>query len=186
MPSGYRLGSGLARQPFQLNQAALLAGLGDVLQGRQLLSAAQIEDVQQQIVALRNLSLNNDRRGREFRARYTTEPQTTLLDSGVLYSRLTPAGGAPPRQGAPVAVRFRLTTAAGRVVADTLSGDMELELAQDEVIPGLREVVWSMPQGARWEIVVPPEQAYGERGSPPQIGPNETLIFELLLLHEVG
>ena len=38
------------------------------------------------------------------------------------------------------------------------------------------------PVGDHWQIFVPPELAYGERGQPPRIGPNEALVFELKLV----
>jgi FKBP-type peptidyl-prolyl cis-trans isomerase len=36
--------------------------------------------------------------------------------------------------------------------------------------------------GARWQLFVPPELAYGTRGAGSQIGPTATLIFEVELL----
>jgi len=50
------------------------------------------------------------------------------------------------------------------------------------VIPGMKEALKLMPVGSKWEIVMPPELAYGERGAGREIGPNATLIFELELV----
>lgn len=58
-------------------------------------------------------------------------------------------------------------------------------LGASEVIPGWDQGVEGMKVGGQRELIIPPELAYGETGSPPVIGPNETLIFVIDLL-EVG
>jgi peptidylprolyl isomerase len=55
-------------------------------------------------------------------------------------------------------------------------------LGQSQVIPGWEQGVEGMKVGGRRELIIPPELAYGEAGSPPKIGPNETLVFVIDLL----
>jgi peptidylprolyl isomerase len=55
-------------------------------------------------------------------------------------------------------------------------------LGAGQVIPGWDQGVEGMKVGGRRELIIPPELAYGEAGSPPAIGPNETLIFVIDLL----
>ena len=50
-------------------------------------------------------------------------------------------------------------------------------LGKGEVIPGWDQGVVGMKVGGRRELIIPPELAYGPAGSPPAIGPNETLVF---------
>jgi peptidylprolyl isomerase len=56
------------------------------------------------------------------------------------------------------------------------------QLGQGNVIPGWDAGVKGMKVGGRRELVIPPDQAYGAQGSPPKIGPNETLVFVVDLL----
>jgi peptidylprolyl isomerase len=58
-------------------------------------------------------------------------------------------------------------------------------LGAGQVIPGWDQGVEGMKVGGRRELIIPPELAYGEAGSPPAIPPNETLVFVIDLL-EVG
>jgi peptidylprolyl isomerase len=58
-------------------------------------------------------------------------------------------------------------------------------LGEGQVIPGWDQGVAGMKVGGRRELIIPPGLAYGKAGSPPAIGPNETLVFVIDLL-EVG
>ncbi len=55
-------------------------------------------------------------------------------------------------------------------------------LGAGEVIKGWDKGVEGMKAGGRRELLIPGELAYGPAGSPPKIGPNETLIFVIDLL----
>ena len=54
--------------------------------------------------------------------------------------------------------------------------------ATSEVIKGWQESLSRMKVGDHWQIFVPPEMAYGERGQPPRIGPNQALVFDIKVI----
>ncbi|MDA4697698.1 FKBP-type peptidyl-prolyl cis-trans isomerase, partial [Enterobacter hormaechei] len=52
----------------------------------------------------------------------------------------------------------------------------------NRVIPGWQDVIPRMHVGDKWQVVIPPALAYGERGELPRIGPNEALVFDIELM----
>lgn len=52
----------------------------------------------------------------------------------------------------------------------------------NQVIPGFAQGIVGMKIGGRRELVIPPSLGYGASGSPPAVGPNETLVFVIDLL----
>ena len=60
------------------------------------------------------------------------------------------------------------------------------QLGAGQVIPGWDQGIAGMKVGGRRELIVPPNLGYGAQGSPPQIKPNETLVFVVDLLDVQG
>jgi peptidylprolyl isomerase len=58
----------------------------------------------------------------------------------------------------------------------------EFELGAGAVIPGWDQGVEGMKVGGRRELIIPPDLGYGAQGQPPDIPPNETLVFVIDLL----
>ncbi len=72
--------------------------------------------------------------------------------------------------------------ATGKVFDSSWAKGMPATFALSGVVPGFAEGIEGMRVGGRREIVIPPSLGYGATGSPPAVGPNETLVFVVDLL----
>jgi FKBP-type peptidyl-prolyl cis-trans isomerase len=93
--------------------------------------------------------------------------------------------GTEAKTGASVAVNYVGALYSNGKVFDASwkrNEPFTLTLGQGQVIPGWEKGIVGMHVGGRRELIIPPELGYGKRGSPPNIPPNETLIFIVDLL----
>ena len=100
--------------------------------------------------------------------------------SGIQYKIIKEGNGAKPKATDTVSVNYRGTLADG---SEFDKSDKPVTFPLDGVIPGWSEALQLMPVGSKWEVVLPPNLAYGESAPPmSKIGPNQALIFEIELL----
>lgn len=81
-----------------------------------------------------------------------------------------------------VKVHYHGTLANGQVFDSSVQRGRPAVFGLNQVIPGWTEGIPLMREGAKYRFTIPPHLAYGERGSPPKIGPNQTLTFDVELL----
>ncbi len=108
-----------------------------------------------------------------------TGTQTTY--SGLKYEVLRPGTGARPASYNRVKVHYHGYLPDGTVFDSSVQRGEPATFGLNQVIPGWREGIPLMQVGAKYRFTVPPHLAYGARGSPPKIGPNQTLMFDVEL-----
>ena len=106
----------------------------------------------------------------------------TVTDSGLQYSVLTKAEGNKPAATDSVTVHYRGTLLDGTEFDSSYSRNQPATFQLNQVIPGWTEGVQLMSEGSKFQFVIPYLLAYGEQGAGANIGPYETLIFEVELI----
>lgn len=103
-------------------------------------------------------------------------------ESGILYEVIKQGDGPIPTATDKVRVHYEGKTTDGKVFDSSYERGEPAEFPVNRVIPGWTEILQQMPVGSIYNVTIPPALAYGERGSQPNIGPNEVLIFKIELL----
>lgn len=114
-----------------------------------------------------------------------TKPGVVTTPSGLQYEVLQKGDdGAHPGTGDKVKVHYTGTLVDGKKFDSSRDRNepFEFNVGVKQVIPGWDEGIMLMTKGARWKFTIPGALAYGERGSPPIIPPNATLVFDVELI----
>lgn len=186
---GAQIGGNVKQQGIELDADAFAAGIHDVISDAELkLTQEQMqlaaESYQQELMAQREVEAGaNEQRGREFRARNKQQEGVGELDGGVQYKVIESGSGKQPASVEDtVVVHYRGTLIDGKEFDSSYGRGEPATFRIDEVIEGWQVALPQMQEGDKWQIVIPPELAYGEQGAGAIIGPNETLVFEVELI----
>lgn len=114
--------------------------------------------------------------------KYQSRADVHTTASGLMYRVIQPADALTPLADSVVKLHQRIQLADGTVIDDTYKSGMPETFALNEAIEGLQEALLLMPVGARYEIIIPPELAWGKRGNGGKIGANAVMIMDVRLL----
>jgi|HubBroStandDraft_1064217.scaffolds.fasta_scaffold58189_2 FKBP-type peptidyl-prolyl cis-trans isomerase FklB len=193
---GINIGRSLKKQKVDLDNPSVMRGLKDALAGSpSLLTDAEIDAGLKQLAAqaqkvqdaeLAKAGEANMKDGEEFLAANKTKDGVVTLPSGLQYKILTAGTGAKPTASDTVVCNYRGTFINGTEFDSSYKRGQPASFPVGGVIKGWTEALQLMPVGSKWQLFVPPDLAYGERGAGGAIGPNQTLVFDVELISIKG
>jgi FKBP-type peptidyl-prolyl cis-trans isomerase FklB len=120
--------------------------------------------------------------GDAFLAANKTKEGVVTLPSGLQYKILTEGKGPKPTASDTVTCNYRGTLINGTEFDSSYKAGNPVSFPVSGVIKGWTEALQLMPVGSKWQLFIPADMAYGDRGAGADIGPGETLIFEVELV----
>ncbi|MFO7728249.1 MAG: FKBP-type peptidyl-prolyl cis-trans isomerase [Desulfonatronovibrio sp.] len=189
---GMDIGNNISQGEMSIDVDVLLRGLRDGLENNdplmsedeqmEALMALQQEFMEAQAEKTQQQAQQNIEEGTAFMDEFRERENVVETESGILYRVITEGEGEKPEAEDVVTVHYQGTTVDGTVFDSSIERGEPATFPLNQVIPGWTEILQLMPQGSKWEVVIPPEQTYGDQEAGPQIGPNSTLIFEIELI----
>jgi FKBP-type peptidyl-prolyl cis-trans isomerase len=120
--------------------------------------------------------------GETFLAENKKKEGVTTLPSGLQYKVVKSGTGKTPKATDKVTTHYRGTLIDGTVFDSSYERKEPTSFPVNGVIKGWTEALQLMKEGDNWQLFVPAQLGYGERGAGGKIGANATLIFEIELL----
>jgi FKBP-type peptidyl-prolyl cis-trans isomerase FklB len=189
---GVDIAKKLKSQSIDIDADALAKGLNDVTSGKPLqmtdqemsetLSALQKELMEKKAALSKELGEKNKKAGEAFLAENKKKEGVKTLPSGLQYKVIKEGTGKTPKLEDSVLCNYRGTLIDGTEFDSSYKRGQPATFPVKGVIPGWTEALQLMKEGSKWELVIPSNLAYGERGAGNAIGPDATLIFEIELI----
>ncbi len=185
---GYQVGQNLSREGLELDADALAQAIKDAVSGADPKISpdemrAAVDRYRQRAEQERAVEAESNLKASEaFLDENRSKEGVTETASGLQYKILTEGSGKQPVEGDTVVVHYRGTLLNGEEFDSSYKREQPATLPLTGVIKGWQEALPLMAEGAKWELYIPAELAYGERGAGGRIGPNQALIFEVELL----
>ncbi len=189
---GVNIGKSMRKDTVDVDPAIFARGMKDALAGGKLL----LTDDEMKIVltklqgdlrarqeqAMQKAGELNKKAGDDFLAQNKTKEGIVALPDGLQYKILKEGTGPKPAATDSVVCNYRGTLIDGTEFDSSYKRGQPATFPVSGVIKGWTEAVQLMPVGSKWQLFLPADLAYGNRGAGPDIGPNATLIFEVELL----
>lgn len=190
---GFETGKAFKGHGVQIDPNTFTAGMRDGMMGNKpRLTPEQVKEVlynfqkqsqQRFLNKMKAIAEKNLQAGEAFLKANKAKPGVVTTPSGIQYKVLEKGTGPKPSVEDTVTVNYegRLATT-NKVFDSSYKRGQPATFPLSGVIKGWQEVLPMMPVGSTWEVYIPANLAYGARGVPGSIGPNEVLVFKINLI----
>jgi FKBP-type peptidyl-prolyl cis-trans isomerase FklB len=189
---GMDIGGNFKKQSIDVDPDILVRGIKDGLSGaKPLLSEQEAQEVMaafekemrgRQEAAQNAAGEKNKKEGEVFLAENKKKEGVKTLPSGLQYKVIKPGTGKKPAATDTVTTHYKGTLLDGTEFDSSYKRGKPATFPVNGVIPGWTEALQLMEEGAKWQLFIPSNLAYAERGAGRVIGPHATLIFEVELI----
>ena len=189
---GTNLRGNLRKQEVDFDPNIVALGMKDALANNKhlltdqeadaVLKQMQAEVREKQAAKVKAIGEKNKTEGAAFLASNKSKPEVVTLPSGLQYKVITAGAGPKPTASDSVVCNYRGTLLDGTEFDSSYKRGQPATFPVNGVIKGWTEALQLMPVGSKWQLFVPPDLAYGDRGAGQDIGPGSTLVFEVELL----
>ena len=181
---GMSIGKRLHDDGAEVDTTVILRGLKDGLAGAK--TAMTDDEARTTLMNFQKtmhdqLSSKYKKEGDDYRAANKAKPGVMTLPSGLQYKVITQGTGPKPSATDSVVCNYRGTFIDGKEFDSSYKRNEPATFPVTGVIKGWTEALQMMSVGSKWQLVIPPDLAYGEQGRP-TIPPNSTLVFEVELV----
>jgi FKBP-type peptidyl-prolyl cis-trans isomerase FklB len=184
---GLNIGFNFKKQNVELNPEALVAGVKDAIANKPALNENEVRETmtafsKQMADKQKEAGEKNKTAGEKFLADNKGKSGVKTTASGLQYKVLKEGSGPSPGATDTVTVNYRGTLIDGTEFDSSYKRGEPATFPVGGVIKGWTEALQMMKKGAKYQLWIPANLAYGERAMPPDIGANSTLIFEVELV----
>lgn len=189
---GFNVGGSLSRDGLEVDIDLFIQGLKDALGEKDSkVSQAEIraafQAMSKELQAKKEAEAAkagevNQKAADDFLAKNGKAEGVKTTKSGLQYKVIKAGTGPKPKATDSVEVHYHGTLLDGTVFDSSVERKTPATFGVSQVIKGWVEGLQLMPVGSKWKLFIPPNLAYGTRGSGPKIGANSALIFEVELL----
>lgn len=189
---GYKTAERFQQGQIDINPEVFAKAMADAQKGvapqlseedmQETMRALQAQQEAKHNEAMKEVADANEKEGKAFLAANAKKDGVKTTKSGLQYKVVTKGKGPKPTRESMVSVNYKGTLLDGTEFDSSYKRGEPATFGVTQVIPGWTEALLMMKEGAKWEVYIPSDLAYGSGGAGGQIGPNATLVFEIELL----